>query len=74
MSNKTVPYKTPSGVAIGKNYSPVKRREFSRDEERIQKLFIGNPLDDGLENLGRMALISVACIVALISLTLWVTI
>lgn len=71
MSNKVVPYKTSAGVEIGKNYNPVKRREFSADEERIQRMFIRAPLDDGLEDLARMALICLALAIALIALFTW---
>lgn len=71
MSNKVVPYKTSAGVEIGKNYNPVKRREFSADEERIQRAFLARPLEDGLEDLARMAIICLALAIALIALFTW---
>lgn len=71
MSNKVVPYKTSAGVEIGKNYNPVKRREFSADEERIQRAFLARPLEDGLEDLARMAIICLLLAVALIALFTW---
>lgn len=73
MSNKIVPYKTSAGVEIGKNYNPVKRRAFSADEERIQRMFIRAPLDDGLEDLGRMVIICLLLAAALIALFTWMT-
>lgn len=73
MSNKVVPYKTSAGVEIGKNYNPVKRREFSADEERIQKAFISHPLDDGLEDIGRMAIICLVIFIGIIVFFTWVT-
>lgn len=74
MTNKIPPYKTPAGVEIGKNYTPPRRREFSVDEERIQRLLIGSPLDDGFEDLGRMAAICLAILLGLILFVTWVTI
>lgn len=71
MSNKVAPFKTSAGVEIGKNYNPVKRREFSADEERIQRAFLARPLEDGLEDLARMAIICLALAIALIALFTW---
>ena len=72
MSNKPVPYTTSSGVQIGKNYTPIKRREFSRDEERIQKAFLAHPLDDGLEDIGRMAIVCLLIFIGIIVFFTWV--
>ncbi len=39
---KTVPYRTKTGVEIGKYYEPDTRPEISEDMELIQSMLLGN--------------------------------
>lgn len=73
VTHKIPPYKTSAGVEIGKFYTPAPRKVFSRDEERIQRAFLSDPLGDGLEDLGRMAITCLAIFIALIVFLAWVT-
>lgn len=74
VTDKIPPYKTPAGVEIGKFYEPPGRKNFSYDEERIQRAFLNDPLGDGLEDLGRMVLLCLAAFIALIVFFAWVSI
>lgn len=74
MKDKVPPYRTPSGLEIGKYYSRPARRELSREEERIQRLFIDNPLDDVFEDLAKVCLACAACLLAAVAIAMWVTI
>lgn len=74
MNEKIPPYKTSSGVEIGKYYTPPRRVEYSATEEQLQSALIDDPLNDGMEDLGRLILLIIACIVALGVLFVWVTV
>ena len=74
MTDKVPPYKTPAGVEIGKYYTPPLREEFSFDEERIQRAFLSDPLGDGLDDLGKIALASLAVLLGIVGFLVWVTI
>jgi hypothetical protein len=72
MSNKNItPYKTKSGLEIGKHYQPTKTEDTNYDMDLIQDAFLSDPYEKRREKIFTYLYFAITAIAAFCLLFFW---